>query len=170
MTGSQPEFYDRFLVPVLFEPFANDMASRVGTSLASGDLLEIAAGTGILTRALVRALSPAVNITATDLNPAILARAQTHAGLERVTWREADALALPFHDQTFDCVVCRSDIRLRRMPIRHSIASYASSGSCFFRTSARPSARRCGSCGLAADSCSVYGAIVVVQSNTSPPP
>jgi SAM-dependent methyltransferase len=106
-TGSQPEFYDRFLVPVLFEPFANDMAGRVGTSLASGDLLEIAAGTGVLTRALVRALPPAVSITATDLNPAILARAQTHAELERVIWREADALALPFQDQTFNCVVCQ---------------------------------------------------------------
>jgi SAM-dependent methyltransferase len=104
--GSMPEFYDRFLVPVLFEPFASEMAKRLDT-LAAGDLLEVAAGTGILTRALARTLSPSVRITATDLNPAMIARARTHAGLERVTWREADALALPFDDRTFDCVVCQ---------------------------------------------------------------
>jgi ubiquinone/menaquinone biosynthesis C-methylase UbiE len=104
--GSMPEFYDRFLVPVRFEPFASDMAKRLDT-LTAGDLLEVAAGTGILTRALARTLSPSVRITATDLNPAMIARARTHAGLERVTWREADALALPFDDRTFDCVVCQ---------------------------------------------------------------
>jgi len=104
--GSMPEFYDRFLVPVMFEPFARDLARRLH-GVVSGELLELAAGTGVVTRALAGALPQSVGMTATDLNPAMLVQAQTHAGLERVNWREADALALPFPDETFDHVVCQ---------------------------------------------------------------
>lgn len=104
--GSMPAFYDRFLVPLQFEPFAQDLAERLGT-VTSGQLLELAAGTGIVTRALARSLPRAVRITATDFNPAMLKQAQTHPGVERVVWREADAMALPFPDETFDYVVCQ---------------------------------------------------------------
>jgi SAM-dependent methyltransferase len=104
--GTMPEFYDRFLVPVMFEPFARDLAARLkGTE--SGQLLELAAGTGIVTRALTDTLPSSVGITATDLNPAMLAQAKSHAGLDRVLWREADALALPFTENMFDYVVCQ---------------------------------------------------------------
>jgi SAM-dependent methyltransferase len=105
-SGSMPELYDHFLVPLQFEPFAQDIAERLGP-VTSGHLLELAAGTGVVTRALVRTLPQAVHITATDLNPAMLEHAKTHAGLERVAWREADAMALPFPEATFDCVVCQ---------------------------------------------------------------
>ena len=105
-SGSLPEFYDRHLVPMDFEQFARLMAEQVRT-MASGDLLEIAAGTGVVTRALARTLPASVAITATDINPAMLARARSHTGLERVTWQEADALALPFADRSFDCVLCQ---------------------------------------------------------------
>jgi ubiquinone/menaquinone biosynthesis C-methylase UbiE len=105
-SGSMPEFYDRFLVPVMFEPFARDLALRL-KGLKSGRLLELAAGTGIVTRAMAEALPREVEITATDLNPAMLEPAKSHRGVERVTWRGADALALPFSDQVFDCVVCQ---------------------------------------------------------------
>src|SRR3954471_10570464 len=84
--GSMPEFYDRILVPVMFEPFAQDLAERL-RGMTSGHILEIAAGTGIVTRALTRVLPPEVAITATDLNPAMLDRAKSHSGLERVRWR-----------------------------------------------------------------------------------
>jgi SAM-dependent methyltransferase len=104
--GSMPEFYDRILVPVMFEPFARDLAGRLG-DMTAGHVLEIAAGTGVVTRALARALPAAVAITATDLNPAMLARAKSHPGLERVQWREADALALPFGDHLFDRALCQ---------------------------------------------------------------
>jgi ubiquinone/menaquinone biosynthesis C-methylase UbiE len=99
--GSMPEFYDRILVPVMFEPFAQDLADRL-RGMTSGHILEIAAGTGIVTRALARLLSLEVAITA-----AMLDRAKSHSGLERVRWQEADALALPFGDRLFDCVVCQ---------------------------------------------------------------
>ena len=105
-SGSLPEFYDRHLVPMDFEQFARLMAEQVRT-MASGDLLEIAAGTGVVTRALARTLPAPVTITATDINPAMLARARSHAGLERVKWQEVDALALPFADRSFDCVLCQ---------------------------------------------------------------
>ena len=105
-SGSMPELYDRLLVPVQFEPFAQDLAERL-QQVTSGHLLELAAGTGVVTRALARTLSPAVHITATDLNPAMLDYAKTHAGLERVAWREADAMVLPFPDGAFDHVVCQ---------------------------------------------------------------
>ena len=104
--GSMPEFYDRILVPVMFEPFALDLVERLH-EVNSGHVLEIAAGTGVVTRALAQRLPAAVAITATDLNPAMLDRAKSHAGMERVRWQEADALALPFGDRLFDYVVCQ---------------------------------------------------------------
>src|SRR6478672_3978485 len=105
-SGSLPEFYDRHLVPMDFEQFARLMAEQVRT-MTSGDLLEIAAGTGVVTRALAWTLRASVTIPATDINPAMLARARSHTCLERVIWQEADALALPFADRSFDCVLCQ---------------------------------------------------------------
>ena len=81
--GNMPEFYDRFLVPVMFEPFAQDLARRL-EGMQSGHVLELAAGTGSVTRALARTLPATVAITATDLNPAMLDQAKSHPGLERV--------------------------------------------------------------------------------------
>jgi ubiquinone/menaquinone biosynthesis C-methylase UbiE len=105
-SGSMPELYDRFLVPLQFEPFAKDLAERL-EALTSGHLLEVAAGTGVVTRALARILPRAVHITATDLNPAMLEQAKKHVEAQRVVWREADAMALPFPDQAFDHLVCQ---------------------------------------------------------------
>jgi SAM-dependent methyltransferase len=105
-SGSMPEFYDHYLVPMIFEPFAQRLAERL-RPMTSGQVLEVAAGTGVVTRALVRTLPASVGITATDLNPAMLDRARSYAGMERVRWQEADALALPFPDHAFDCVLCQ---------------------------------------------------------------
>ena len=105
-SGSMPEFYDHYLVPLMFRPFARDIAARL-SGIDSGGVLELAAGSGVVTRELARSLPPAVKITATDVNPAMLEQAKTHTGLERVSWQEADALALPFPDEAFRCVVCQ---------------------------------------------------------------
>src|SRR5216683_2475629 len=104
--GSWPEFYDRLMVPVFFEPYARRLAERV-KGMTSGNVLEIAAGTGVVTRALVHTLPETVCITATDLNQPMLDRARSHPGMERIRWEQADALALPFGDRTFDCAVCQ---------------------------------------------------------------
>jgi ubiquinone/menaquinone biosynthesis C-methylase UbiE len=104
--GSIPGLYDRYLGPLLFEPYAQDIARRL-SDVKEGRLLEIAAGTGIVTRALDRALPPKVAIAATDLNQAMLDHAKTQLRSARVRWQQADALALPFEDGEFDAVVCQ---------------------------------------------------------------
>ena len=105
-SGSIPAFYDRYLGPLLFEPYADDLARRL-TDLTSGRVLETAAGTGIVTRMLVRALPGTVAIVATDLNQPMLDFAAAQPGAERVEWRQADALSLPFEEDSFDAVVCQ---------------------------------------------------------------
>lgn len=105
--GSIPELYDRLLVPLIFAPYADDLARRVA-ALAPRDVLETAAGTGALTRALSRALPAACRLVATDLNPPMLARAAERQGKGRpVDFRPADALALPFEAASFDVVACQ---------------------------------------------------------------
>src|SRR2546423_9112232 len=103
--GSMPEFYDRILVPVMFEPFALDLAERL-LGITTGQVLELAAGTGVVTRALARLLPAEASITATDLNPAMLERAKSHRGFDRVTWQEDPAMALPLAQPPFDYVPC----------------------------------------------------------------
>jgi ubiquinone/menaquinone biosynthesis C-methylase UbiE len=103
--GSIPALYDRCLGPFLFEPYAQDLARRL-QELRPRRILETAAGTGIVTRAVAAAL-PDAEITATDLNQAMLDRAATQLQGPNVTWRQADAQALSFEDASFDVVVCQ---------------------------------------------------------------
>jgi len=104
--GSIPELYDRYLVPLIFEPYARDLALRL-SAFAPADILEVAAGTGVVTRAMA-ALMPDARIVASDLNQPMLDRAARMMGPgANVTWRQADALALPFDDGSFDAVVCQ---------------------------------------------------------------
>ena len=105
-TGSIPEIYERYLVPMIFEPYARDLASRAA-SVQPSRLLEIAAGTGVVTRAMVDALPEHVEIVATDLNQAMLDCAATLGTHRPVTWQQADAMQLPFNDASFDLIVCQ---------------------------------------------------------------
>jgi ubiquinone/menaquinone biosynthesis C-methylase UbiE len=105
--GSIPEIYERLLVPLIFESNALDLARRLAETEPQ-DVLETAAGTGVLTRAIASRLPPHARIVSTDLNEAMLhhARARlSHDG--RIEWRQVDALALPFPDQSFDVVACQ---------------------------------------------------------------
>jgi ubiquinone/menaquinone biosynthesis C-methylase UbiE len=105
--GSIPEIYDRFMVPLIFEPYAHDLAERV-RKIAPREVLEIAAGTGALTRALASRLAADAGIVATDLNQPMLDRAKARqADDTRIEWRQADALSLPFEDRRFDVVACQ---------------------------------------------------------------
>lgn len=99
------ELYDRYLVPMLFSPYASAVGERAAASHAA-TVLETAAGTGIATRALATAL-PTASITATDLNQPMIDQAKAQAGFRNVTWRQADAMKLPFADESFDLVVCQ---------------------------------------------------------------
>jgi ubiquinone/menaquinone biosynthesis C-methylase UbiE len=105
--GSIPENYDRYMVPLIFEPFAADLAQRAA-SLSPSAVLEIAAGTGVVTRALAPKLSPDASYVVSDLNqPMLDYAASRQAADSRITWRQADALALPFEDAAFDVVCCQ---------------------------------------------------------------
>ncbi len=106
--GSIPALYDRYLGPLIFEPYALDLAQRC-SGIGAAALLETAAGTGVVTRELDRLLPDSAEIVASDLKEAMLAFAATRADPDstRVTWQLADAQALPFDDSRFDAVVCQ---------------------------------------------------------------
>jgi len=101
--GSIAELYEECLVPVLFEPYAADLVERA-VALKPERILEIAAGTGAVTRKLAAAL-PASAIVATDLNPDMLAIAERRDAGGNVGYQSADAQALPFPAEEFDLVV-----------------------------------------------------------------
>jgi SAM-dependent methyltransferase len=105
-TGSIPKLYETYLVPLIFEPYAADLVNRLA-SRSLTRVLEIAAGTGVVTRALTTVLPESVFIIATDLNQSMLDQASAVGTKRPVEWRQADAMQLPFPNGTFDAVVCQ---------------------------------------------------------------
>src|SRR5664279_3388219 len=104
--GSIPKLYEEYLVPLIFQPYAEDLANRVAARKPTL-VLEIAAGTGVVTRRLASVLPAGVSIVATDLNRPMLDMAAEVGTSRPVEWREADAMQLPFEDGRFDAVVCQ---------------------------------------------------------------
>lgn len=104
--GSVPQLYEHYMVPLFFEPYAPDLALRTVQRHPS-HVLEIAAGTGVVTRHLAKSLPAGVTIVATDLNQMMLDKAAAEGTARPVEWRQADALNLPFSDESFDVVVCQ---------------------------------------------------------------
>jgi ubiquinone/menaquinone biosynthesis C-methylase UbiE len=105
--GSIPDIYDRLLVPLIFEPYALDLARRLAETRPQ-NVLETAAGTGVLTRAIAARLPAHARMVATDLNPPMLDRAKARQSQDgRIACQQADALALPFEDRSFDAVACQ---------------------------------------------------------------
>jgi len=105
-TSGIAERYDLQLVPMLFEPYALDLAGRVA-ALGPSRVLETAAGTGVATRAMARVLPARVGLVATDLNQAMLDRAAAVGTQRPVHWHQADATHLPFDDASLDVVACQ---------------------------------------------------------------
>jgi ubiquinone/menaquinone biosynthesis C-methylase UbiE len=105
--GSIPDIYDTHLVPLIFEAFASDLARRVA-ELAPTQVLETAAGTGVVTRALAPRLGDSARYTVSDLNQPMLDKAASRQRADnRIVWRQADALHLPFEDDSFDTICCQ---------------------------------------------------------------
>jgi len=105
--GSIPEIYDTYLVPLIFEYYAQDLADRVG-ALKPKSVLETAAGSGVVARAMVSVLPPRAQYVVTDLNQPMLDHAESQQDSDsRISWRQADALNLPFDDASFEVVVCQ---------------------------------------------------------------
>lgn len=105
--GAIPDLYERLLVPLMFGPYAADLAERVAAARPR-EILETAAGTGALTRAMAERTGADVRIVATDLNQAMLDRAATSQNPgDRVSWQQMDATTLAFEDGRFDVVACQ---------------------------------------------------------------
>jgi len=105
--GSIPKLYDTLMVPLIFEAYAANMAELVA-AFSPGAVLETAAGSGAVTRALAPKLKPDAHYVVTDLNLPMLDYATTRQGFDgRIEWRQADALALSFEDASFDVVCCQ---------------------------------------------------------------
>ncbi|HWW53823.1 MAG TPA: methyltransferase domain-containing protein [Acidimicrobiales bacterium] len=104
--GSIPELYDRYLVPLIFEVYADDLVARLAGP-APADVLEVAAGTGAVTRIMAAGLPPSTAITASDLSQPMLDYAASVGTARPVRWQQADAMDLPFDDASFDAVVCQ---------------------------------------------------------------
>ena len=105
--GSIPQIYDKYLVPLIFTGFAEDVAQRVAT-LSPMTILETAAGSGVVTRSLATKIAPDARYVVTDLNQPMLDHAAERQGADsRIRWQQADALALPFDDAAFDVVCCQ---------------------------------------------------------------
>jgi SAM-dependent methyltransferase len=105
-SGSMPKLYETYLVPLIFEPYAADLVNRLASRSVTR-VLEVAAGTGVVTRALASVLPEGVSIVATDLNQPMLDHASALGTKRPVEWRQADAMQLPFADATFDAVACQ---------------------------------------------------------------
>jgi len=105
--GSIPDVYDAYLVPLIFEHYADDLADRAAALRATA-ILEVAAGSGVVTRAVAPVLGAHARHVVTDLNPPMLERAASmQQNPTRIEWRPADAHDLPFPDATFDLVLCQ---------------------------------------------------------------
>ena len=104
-SGSIPSLYHKLLGPLLFGPYAWDIAERAG-ALQPARILETAAGTGIVTGAMISKAAKS-EIVATDLNQAMLDVAAGRLLSWRLTFQAADAQELPFEDGSFDAVVCQ---------------------------------------------------------------
>jgi SAM-dependent methyltransferase len=100
---------DRYFVPSLLAPFADDMARRL-SRISMGPLLETSADTGILTQAIASAVSAGLSIIATDPSPDMVEYASRKPGMARIAWQMADPRALPFPDATFGIVACHFGI------------------------------------------------------------
>jgi SAM-dependent methyltransferase len=105
-SGSIPKLYEAYLVPLIFEPYAVDVANRLAARSPTR-VLEMAAGTGVVTRHLASVLPESVSLIATDLNQPMLDMASAIGTRRPVEWRQADAMHLPFQDGTFDAVLCQ---------------------------------------------------------------
>lgn len=121
--------YDEHLVPVVFAPYAEDLAARV-VRRSPRRLLELAAGTGVLTRAVVAGL-PDAHVTATDLNVAMVAVGA--AQVPSASWQPADAMQLPFDNESFDLVACQFGVMFfpDRPTAYAEVARVLAPGGCF---------------------------------------
>jgi SAM-dependent methyltransferase len=112
---SIPQKYEDYLTPFIFDPYAEDLLERIDTKAGATDLknvLELACGTGSVTRQLLARLPSAVQLIATDLQPDMLDVAKRHLSAPNLTWDTVDMTDIPYEDNCFDLIVCQFGLML----------------------------------------------------------
>jgi SAM-dependent methyltransferase len=112
---SIPQKYEDYLTPFIFDPYAEDLLERIGTKAGMTDLknvLELACGTGSVTRQLLARLPSAAQLIATDLQPDMLDVAKRHLSAPNITWDTVDMTDIPYEDNRFDLIVCQFGLML----------------------------------------------------------
>jgi len=112
---SIPQKYEDYLTPFIFDPYAEDLLERIGTKAGTTDLknvLELACGTGSVTRQLLARLPLAARLIATDLQPDMLDVAKRHQSASNMTWDTVDMTSIPYEDNRFDLIVCQFGLML----------------------------------------------------------
>jgi SAM-dependent methyltransferase len=121
---SIPQKYEDYLTPFIFDPYAEDLVERIDASISTKpgttnlkNVLELACGTGAVTRQLLAHLPPTVHLTATDLQPDMLdiakfSVAKRHLSASNITWDTVDMTDIPYADNRFDLIVCQFGLML----------------------------------------------------------
>lgn len=113
--GSAPEAYQRHFVPAIGQPLAADLVQAAG--IREGQrVLDVACGTGVVTRLAAERVGPGGRVAGTDINPAMLdvARAVSSASEPPIAWYETAAEAMPLPDASFDIVLCQLGLQFMR--------------------------------------------------------
>jgi len=146
-SGSIPRNYDVHLGPLFFEPFSELLAERIA-ALAPSAVLELACGTGRLTRHIAQRLDKSARIVATDINPAMLEFAKQQLPNEDIEWNAVDAVSLPYPDKSFDLVVVQFGVMFysdRTMAYREALRVLRPGGrmlfTCWNRVDMNPAAQ-----------------------------
>jgi ubiquinone/menaquinone biosynthesis C-methylase UbiE len=111
--GSSPGNYEEFLVPAMFAPFAESLVEQVGVAPGS-NVLDVACGTGAVSRAAARRAGASGSVTGVDLGEPTLAIARSRGndeGAAPIDYRQSDAASLPFDDGRFDVVLCQQGLQ-----------------------------------------------------------
>ncbi|MEO5682800.1 MAG: methyltransferase domain-containing protein [Chitinophagaceae bacterium] len=105
LPGDSPAFYDQFFGPLFFEPYAIEVAKRINPAL-TGIALEIAAGTGRVTRHIRERIAAPAKLIASDISENMLGVAKKKLSHLDIKWQHINAEQLPFNDNSVDLVVC----------------------------------------------------------------
>ena len=108
--GGPGEVYERELVPALFGRWASDLVEAAGIR-EGGRVLDVACGTGAVTRVAATRAGPAGRVVGLDVNPNMLAAARSAVRDRAIEWREGSAHEMPFPDASFDVVLCQQGLQ-----------------------------------------------------------
>jgi ubiquinone/menaquinone biosynthesis C-methylase UbiE len=110
ISGSPADIYEQHMVPAIFARWAPDLVQAAGVRTGER-VLDVACGTGAVTRVLAEQVGPAGKVTGLDITPGMLAAARLAAPSQRIEWLEGSAVKMPLPDGTFDAVVCQQGLQ-----------------------------------------------------------